>query len=79
MKKEIVITPPKISYPYRVNITYYSSSDVDSVLAIVDGMIKDYCGCFVIESCYDGILISCQFNCLENAQWFYKTILLDFT
>lgn len=78
MKKEIIIAPPRTSYPYRVNISCYSNN-ADSILVIVDEMIKDYGGCFVIESCYGGVLISCQFNCLENAQWFYKTIMLDFT
>ena len=82
MFDSIVISPPRVVYPYKVTIFCYRKSGVEvfeGVVDIVKEMIGNYGGSFVIESCYGGTMIECQFNCLENSQWFYKTILLDFT
>lgn len=82
MFDSIVISPPRVVYPYKVTIFCYGKFGTEvfkSVEDTVKEMIGVYGGSFVVESCYGGNMIVCQFNCLENSQWFYKTIMLDFT
>jgi hypothetical protein len=78
MFDSIVISPPRVVYPYKVTIFCYRKEGFDSVEDIVKETIGAYGGSFVVESCYGGTMIVCQFNRLENSQWFYKTIMLDF-